>query len=887
MQLNDAANTLAQSVNVTDTQEYEVYQDHPFLCSCSGCEHDQAEVEGYDPAWSGATQTGSYTSYTGSGGLAMADTILSSTPNFGYAIDVIDSVGSLSWSVLNKFEAVVDAAMKTWAYYLRGHSDANIEVEVHVGGTSAVASAGPGAMYFGEYIDSNRSGKIDNGDFRVVTPGSLMELQTGVDPNSGADIVVYVNENLLANSRFFFDATLSKSVPSGAIDFYSVMLHELGHGLGFIGINSEAGQFSTRTFYVDGRTVEVEYGTMMDYYTRVGSDGVARFNGRNVKDAYGEGLAIETNTGSSGSDLSHFAGKAYDGVASDLRHTLMNPYTIGGDRVEIGQLELEFLKDIGYNVARNAGQFTNTIDGVPLPEASVRSNISLSGTTFTIRIALDSSYQPSGVSSSVGYEIIGANGRSVEGRVVFASGDLLEAVSVNGETLFGSNLKNYSGSVTVKLFNPVNAELGNGGMQQTYKLGTSQPAPSEPEPAPAPEPEPAPAPEPEPEPSASSAPSSTLDFGSLVGLYGGSNDNELTGTYRNEFIYGRRGADTIDGRGGSDVLIGGTGNDVLIGGSGNDYYFGDDLWKFDVRDSNTYVLDKTGHEHIVRFEADNGRDNYHDTLQTSYRTGGSSYYEAAIDDLLSKGLSTVSDFLALADYIDRDGSSGSKVEAFGNTVKFTFDSKTSFTVHNLHHDTDDVAWLFQNYAGDHQSNISSGLVSIEGTSDNDFLVGTVFDDFLVGGDSRDMLFGNAGNDMMTGGRGADRFGVGNGLDTITDYGLTWDWLMLQNQVGARASRNNTALTEYVENGINGKADLLDFISLLENDGRWRTHVLIDDDDLLFVFDRSNDGVATDGVRLEGLVGGEVSRSELLNAGASDMRPNEVNPWDVFDDAVVA
>jgi hypothetical protein len=112
-------------------------------------------------------------------------------------------------------------------------------------------------------------------------------------------------------------------------------------------------------------------------------------------------------------------------------------------------------------------------------------------------------------------------------------------------------------------------------------------------------------------------------------------------------------------------------------------------------------------------------------------------------------------------------------------------------------------------------------------------------------------------------------------------------MVLQYQVGAKAKQHKNSLSDYASNGVKSAEDLLDFIKLLESDGNGDTQVMIDGVDLLFIFDRDNNDLATDGVRLEGIVGDDVSRKQILNAGASDASSAQANQWDIFDDALVA
>ncbi|WP_088240287.1 GDSL-type esterase/lipase family protein [Calothrix rhizosoleniae] len=67
-------------------------------------------------------------------------------------------------------------------------------------------------------------------------------------------------------------------------------------------------------------------------------------------------------------------------------------------------------------------------------------------------------------------------------------------------------------------------------------------------------------------------------------------------------------------------------------------------------------------------------------------------------------------------------------------------------------------------------------------SNIDNIIGTSYNDVLTGNSSDNILVGEAGNDTLTGGAGIDQFAIGaaNGLDTITDFQVGEDVLVLTN-----------------------------------------------------------------------------------------------------------
>lgn len=119
-------------------------------------------------------------------------------------------------------QAVVEAAVADWSAVL----DISGPVEIEVlwfpfGNQSVLGSAG--------FLQAYRGGGLPTDSF---TPGPLANvlLNTDIDP-ADPEIQVVLNSDF--GSRWFIGTT---GTPTGnQVDLYSVVLHELGHGFGFVG----------------------------------------------------------------------------------------------------------------------------------------------------------------------------------------------------------------------------------------------------------------------------------------------------------------------------------------------------------------------------------------------------------------------------------------------------------------------------------------------------------------------------------------------------------------------------------------------------------------------------------------------------------------------------
>ncbi|MDJ0688252.1 MAG: hypothetical protein QNJ41_07070 [Xenococcaceae cyanobacterium MO_188.B32] len=450
-----------------------------------------------------------------------------------------------------------ELALGAWAQHIQGADGASLEVQVNVGGTTAVASAGPGSLFFNEFIDLNNNNVFDAGDTGLVIAGSLLELQTGIDfDNSNFDIIINLNPEFIDSGIFFFDPELDDPVPANQFDFYSVILHEVAHGLGFFGLARElpvADDLPFGDFLGFGNiTVATRFDLLID-----DSDIPPRFVGANSVDIYGSGVPLEFTTGSRGSDLAHFLGNTANdlGVLVDLRLALENPFVIRGDRVEIGALELAVLQDIGHTIIEKPDvPFINTFDRLPdsaVPIVTVGGLNGINRSSLFLGIDLSSIVPFVFTASSVGIEVTTSIGSELGGRVLFAPGSFGSNVNLSLKDVFGlSDLSEVnsgdtlSASLEVRLFNPAQAVLEGakiGSVSETY---------------------------------------TTVDLTLGRGgnnrekFFGKKSDDIFLAGNDNDRLFGNGGNDLLFGEDGNDKLFGGKDDDILIGGDGHDNLYG-------------------------------------------------------------------------------------------------------------------------------------------------------------------------------------------------------------------------------------------------------------------------------------------------------------------------
>lgn len=178
----------------------------------------------------------------------------------------------------------------------------------------------------------------------LYEPGAFTETRTGIDFDPARpEIVITVDpRGDYATRELWWDPAIATglggSVPSDRTDAFSVLLHELVHGLGVTGYrDTGTGAIST------------PYWTMWDSWLRV-ADGQASFTGPNVQALLGRELEVAIG----GSQGAYHLGVG-DGPAQSrqplLDLNLMNAWALyRGERYTLDRLDLAILQDIGWSL---------------------------------------------------------------------------------------------------------------------------------------------------------------------------------------------------------------------------------------------------------------------------------------------------------------------------------------------------------------------------------------------------------------------------------------------------------------------------------------------------------------------------------------------------------
>ncbi|MFO1329678.1 MAG: calcium-binding protein [Rubrivivax sp.] len=212
-----------------------------------------------------------------------------------------------------------------------------VDVEIVVETTSTGRFAGNG--------DISYAG--DNNPLRLKTweASLIAESRTGVDPDPAkADLSIFVDPASSYLAHLWWDPTIATSLsanpPDDRTDAFTVMVHELLHGMGIVGWRDiETGRLPQGA----------DYQSVWDSQVQL-SGGRATFGGPATTALLGQ--AVEVRLG--GSQGAFHLGNGPELAASAMpwieRSNFNSYYYYDGERYTLGRLELALLQDLGWTL---------------------------------------------------------------------------------------------------------------------------------------------------------------------------------------------------------------------------------------------------------------------------------------------------------------------------------------------------------------------------------------------------------------------------------------------------------------------------------------------------------------------------------------------------------
>lgn len=227
---------------------------------------------------------------------------------------VFDDPGNNYSAYYDDIIRIMQAAVNAWQSLLVG--SANWEIQVNFGASGNTLAS----------ITSTTFGLLyrDNSDNRLVyMPGAGYELDTGIDTNGTAfDFRININPELLPD--FYFDpdpATYANDVPFDEYDFYTIMLHEIGHALVFIG------------WADDNYVLDPDIKSLFDDGIEL-IGGEPFFTGEESVEVYGGPVPLDEDS--------------HGHVSMDLDAAIMAATLAPGVRLFLTELDLALARDTGF-----------------------------------------------------------------------------------------------------------------------------------------------------------------------------------------------------------------------------------------------------------------------------------------------------------------------------------------------------------------------------------------------------------------------------------------------------------------------------------------------------------------------------------------------------------
>jgi hypothetical protein len=214
----------------------------------------------------------------------------------------------------------------------KGTLDVSVEVEA----TPTGRFGGNGGLAY--------SGKVDG--FDIWEAETEAESRAGVDPDpAGADLIINIDPTSSYLAGLWWDpdigASLAGAVPANKTDAFTVVVHELLHGLGMRGWRA-----------LETGALPADYMSDWDQMVKI-ENGKGYWLGAGARALVGEQVEIRVG----GSQAMYHLGAGPDVAASTqpwLEASIMNGYHFFlGERYQIGRLELAMLQDLGYTLQGN------------------------------------------------------------------------------------------------------------------------------------------------------------------------------------------------------------------------------------------------------------------------------------------------------------------------------------------------------------------------------------------------------------------------------------------------------------------------------------------------------------------------------------------------------
>lgn len=210
-----------------------------------------------------------------------------------------------------------------------------VDVEIVVETTATGRFAGNGDIAY-----AGRRNGLDTWESSL-----LAESRSGTDPNPAkADLFIYVDPASSYLAQLWWDPSIASSLaanpPDDRTDAFTVMVHEILHGMGIVGWRDvDSGRLP------DGATYQSVWDSLVQL-----SGGRASFNGPATVALLGQPAEVRLGGSQGVFHLGHGPDPAASAMPWIERANFNSYYYYLGERYSIGRLELALLQDLGWTL---------------------------------------------------------------------------------------------------------------------------------------------------------------------------------------------------------------------------------------------------------------------------------------------------------------------------------------------------------------------------------------------------------------------------------------------------------------------------------------------------------------------------------------------------------
>ncbi|HEY8289464.1 MAG TPA: Hint domain-containing protein, partial [Acetobacteraceae bacterium] len=256
------------------------------------------------------------------------------------------TTSTLSTTTLNNIMADFQAAAQNWGQYITSALPLRVSLVLSDQASGAELAQG------GPYANIQTTTTLDSR--RLYEPDSVYAMTTGsYYPTLPFDISVTLDANTTNLSNFYINAnptvrTASAALPGADLlkyDLESVFIHEIGHGLGMIGLMLQTGSFVSAS--------ETMYDHNVQQVMTNGTVSGANFVGPHAEAAYGAELGTNVSTPvpltflDNGENFYHLANSTSDFLDRDV----MNGVGLAtGTAYAVSAVDLGIMADVGAPV---------------------------------------------------------------------------------------------------------------------------------------------------------------------------------------------------------------------------------------------------------------------------------------------------------------------------------------------------------------------------------------------------------------------------------------------------------------------------------------------------------------------------------------------------------